>query len=105
MTLCLTGNHSPNQTHSINRCMVTNPTYDCGQVYDTIDHQFGSRNNVSRAQAASRYSSSPNHNTFSLDTTPRKCTHETLQMANPCINLSSSGNGCYLIVQQSIASS
>ena len=78
--------------------MVTNPTCDCGQVYDTIDHQFGSWNNDSHAQTASRYSNSPNHNTSSIDTTPHEHTHETLQMANPCINLSSSGNGCYLIV-------
>ena len=87
--MCHTGSHSSNQAHS-NQCMVTNPTYDCGQVYDTIDHQFGSRN-VTHEKTASRYSSSPNHNMSSLDTAPR--TQETIQMANPttCINLSSSG--------------
>ena len=72
--------------------MVPNPMYDCGQLYDTIDHHLESGNDASRAQAMPRYSNSPNHNTSSLDRAPR--TQETIQMTYPatCVDMSCSGN-------------
>ena len=72
--------------------MVPNPMYDCGQLYDTIDHHLESGNDASRAQAMLRYCNSPNHNTSSLDRAPR--TQETIQMTYPatCVDMSCSGN-------------
>ena len=72
--------------------MVTNPIYDPGQVYDSIDPQFESQNDVSRAQTTPRYSYSPNHNESSLDTVPH--IQETIQMTYPatCVDVSCSGN-------------
>ena len=86
------GNTSLSDGRNINRSMVPNPMYDCGQVYDTIDHHLESVNDASRVKTTPRYSNSPNHNMSSLDRAP--CTQETIQMTYPaaCVDMSCSGN-------------
>ena len=69
--------------------MVTNPIYDPGQVYDSIDPRVYSANNGSPVQAMPRYSYSPSHNATSLDTAPR--IQETMTY-NTTVHTSSSGN-------------
>jgi hypothetical protein len=85
------GNSSQSNGRSINQSMVPNPMYDCGQVYDTIDHHLESQHDASHAKTRPRYANSPNHNTSSLDRAPR--TQETIQMTYPaaCIDMSCSG--------------
>ena len=86
-----TGNSLPNQACNTNRKMVTNPIYDHGELYDSIDQRFYSTNDGSPVQATPRYSYSPNHNVSSLDTVPRIT--ETMPMTyHTTVHTSSSGN-------------